>query len=197
MPWGEWSLHPYYTSMEQYRMAATRRADAEQAKSTGGMIALYPRQDYAHMLAVPGGESPDELHVTLAYLGEDVSDLDPAPLAHLVARLTDPATTITARIMGHAIFNPDGGGPDGDKDPCAVYLVGDTEQIPELHRDLLEGLDSFPVPPQHSPFIPHLTAGYSLPIAALSYAGPVEFDRVGLAFAGDTHFFPLMGSTAA
>lgn len=175
-------------------------ADAEQAKSTGGMIALYPRQDDAMKLAVPGGEPPDELHVTLAYLGEDVSGLDPAPLINGLHSILEPVTVITARVMGHAMFNPDGGDdPEEPKEPCAVYLVGDSEQIPDLHdsvMDLIEqyGID-YPMPAQHKPYIPHITAGYSLPIAELSYTGPVLFDRVGLAFGGNTQFFPLAGST--
>jgi hypothetical protein len=174
-----------------------RFADAEQAKSTGGMVALYPREDDAHRLAIPGGEPPEELHLTLAYLGEDVSGLDPTPIAHLVMQLAAQVTVITARIMGHALFNPDGGGdPDDPKEPCAVYLVGDTDQLPDLHEALLQGLSHVgSIPAQHKPFIPHVTAGYSLPIAALSYTGPVLFDRLGLAFGGDTHFFPLLGAT--
>ena len=175
-------------------------ADAEQAKSTGGMIALYPRQDDALKLAVPGGEPVEELHVTLAYLGEDVTGLDPEPLITALYGVTDPVTVITARIMGHALFNPDGGDdPEEPKEPCVVYLVSDSDQIPDLHTQVMNLIEEYgvhyPMPKQHNPYIPHITAGYSLPIEALSYTGPVLFDRVALEFAGQTHDFPLMGST--
>jgi 2'-5' RNA ligase len=173
-------------------------SDAEQDKQSGGMIALYLRPDDAHKLAVPGGEPVEDIHLTLAYLGEDVSGLDPSALYHAVASIVDNVTVITARIMGYGLFNPDGG-PDGDKDPCAVYLVSDSEQIPDLHNDIQHAVEeNFPdAPPQHKPFIPHVTAGYGLDIAQLSYTGPILFDRVGLDWAGDDHFFPLMGATHA
>jgi 2'-5' RNA ligase len=172
------------------------KADAEVAKQSGGMIALYPRLDDAHKIAVPGGEPIEDIHLTLAYLGEDVGDLDPSALYHAVATIVDNVTVITARIMGYALFNPDGGA-DGDKDPCAVYLVGDSEQIPDLHNDIQHAVEeNFPdAPPQHKPFIPHITAGYDLDIANLDYTGPILFDRVGFDFAEENHFFPLMGAT--
>lgn len=178
-----------------------RLAEVEQAKQFGGMIALYPRDDDAQKLAIPGGEPPEEMHLTLAYLGEDVSALDPTALLHRLPEILARATVITARIMGHAMFNPDGGDdPEEPKEPCAVYLVGDSEQIPDLHSDVMDLLDDYgidyPVPSQHKPFLPHITAGYSLPIEQLSYTGPILFDRLGLAFAGHTRFFPLAGATS-
>jgi 2'-5' RNA ligase len=173
-----------------------RYADADQAKETGGMVALYPRADDADKLAVPGGEPPEDLHVTLVYLGEDVSDLDPTDLYHALDRALDTTTVITARILGHALFNPDGG-VDGEQEPCAVYLISDAEQLDELHTAVLAAAqDTVPqLHAQHKPWIPHITAGYDLSPGTLSYTGPILFDRVGLDFAGQTHFFPLMGAT--
>jgi hypothetical protein len=194
-----WSPSKFATVLTYEGQALYYHSNAEQAKQTGGMIALYPRQDDALKMAVPGGEPPQELHVTLAFLGDDVSHLDPTAFLEDLPRLLDSVTVITARVMGHAIFNPDGG-PEGDREPCAVYLIGDTEQLPELHNDVLDLLGyhsvDFPIPAQHSPFIPHCTAGYSLPIAELSYAGDVLFDRVGLAMGGNVHFFSLLGATS-
>lgn len=171
-------------------------ADAEQAKRTGGMVALYPRADDADKLAVPGGEPPEDLHVTLVYLGEDVSDLDPSDLHEALARVCETVTVITARVLGHAVFNPDGGG-DGDKEPCAVYLLGDAAQLADLHADVLDAAHQSvrALHPQHVPWVPHITAGYSMDPGQLDYTGPVLFDRVGLDFAGQTQFFPLLGAT--
>lgn len=173
--------------------------NAEQAKKTGGMIALYPRADDAYKMAIPGGEPLENLHVTLAFLGDDVTADDPQPLAAVTAGLADTYSVITARIMGHALFNPDGGDPDDERemDSCAVYLVGDTEELPRLKEDVMSRLrtSQAEIPRQHSPYIPHVTAGYSMPIERLSYTGPVLFDRIGLAFAGTTQYFPLIGAT--
>lgn len=198
MPWTsqDW-MNP---DAQLYWESQTKYADAEQAKSTGGMIALYPRPDDAHQLVVPGGEPVEDLHLTLVYLGEDITGSDPTSLVQDVASFLDTATVITARIMGHAIFNPDGGDdPEDLKEPCAVYLVGDSEQLADLHNDISHiAEEDFPdLPAQHKPFVPHITAGYSMDPSELSYTGPILFDRVGINVAGDTKFFPLMGATTA
>lgn len=192
MPWGGYSD----VNLRPVPVALLRQADAEEAKKNGGMIAIYPRQDDAMKLAVPGGEPIEDLHCTLAFLGDDVSQMDPTTLLEQLPQILDPVTVITARIMGHALFNPDGG-PDGTFEPCAVYLVSDSEQLPDLHDSVTELLahSGMDIPTQHQPWIPHVTAGYSLPIEELTYTGQILFDRVGLAFGPHTQFFPLMGST--
>lgn len=175
-----------------------RIADAEQAKQTGGMLALYPRSDDADKLAIPGGEPPEDLHVTLVYLGDDTSTLSPDALVHAVASLTDTLTVITARVLGHATFNPDGG-DDGTQEQCAVYLISDSEQLDDTHSKILSiAEDTVPnLHPQHSPFIPHITCGYSMDPSQLSYTGPVLLDRIGVDIMGQTHYFPLQGATIA
>ena len=200
MPWGthhgawDWPL----TYAEVYE-ARLREANAEQAKHTGGMVALYPRTDDALKMAIPGGEPPQDMHVTLAYCGEDVSDLgDPGQLAQRLQEIANTFTVIDARIMGHATFNPDGGDPEDEReqDPCAVYLVSDSDQLPDLHTAVLDAVNQeFSIPRQHLPWIPHITAGYGLDAAQLSFTGPVLLDRIGLAWGGGTHYFPLLGST--
>lgn len=169
-----------------------RFGDAEQAKSTGGMVALYPRTDDALKMAVPGAEPPQDLHVTLAYLGEDVSSLgDPGQLSLSLSQVADRYGVIEARCMGHATFNPDNG-PNGDMDPCAVYLISDNDQLPDLHKDVLEAANQLVgIATQHAPWIPHMTAGYGLTASQLSYTGPVVFDRISLKWAGQSHDFPL------
>lgn len=210
MPWGSYDerrvrgINPHlatgYGSFENVYAKADalmglRFADAEQAKSTGGMVALVPRADDAHKLAVPGGEPVEDLHVTLAYLGEDVSDQDPSHLGPAISHIASSFSVITARIMGHAQFNPDGG-EDGTKDPCATYLVSDSEQLDDLHKAVLDACtQAVNLPQQHKPWVAHLTAGYGVPPGSLKFTGAVLFDRLQFAFAGDDHYFPLLGST--
>lgn len=153
---------------------------------TAGMIALVPTVEDAERLAVQGGDDPDALHLTLVYLGDDVTDWDDNQVDQLTADL-DSATTalggpLSARVMGHALFNPDGG-PDGDMDPAAVYLVGDTSEVGPLRDSVLELLarHELPVAEQHTPFLPHVTGGYKLDTSVLSEPGPVTFDRLRIA----------------
>lgn len=65
-------------------------ATVEQDYSTSGMVALVPANP--QMLVVPGGDPADQLHLTLAYLGEEVDTWEPDMVAavHQAAReLTD------------------------------------------------------------------------------------------------------------
>lgn len=158
---------------------------------TSGMVALVPSADDLDNLAVKDGEDPSELHLTLAYLGDDVSQLSPQERNGLAGAILDHAQNlapITARVMGHASFNPDGG-PDGEMDPCAVYLVGDSPIIPDLHDNMAMQTSA----EQHTPFLPHITAGYGKSAGDLSYTGPVTFDRLRLALGDQAYDFPLGG----
>lgn len=172
----------------------TTNPDEEQ-EHTGGMVALIPTDGMTQQLTVDGGEDPSQLHLTLAYLGDDVTDWDDEQrqavldtAQHAAIDFGDENGLMHARVMGHAQFNPDGG-PAGDLDPCAVYLVGDSDQIPMLAAQF-EGHTTVP---QHTPYIPHITAGYGLDPAAMSYTGPVAFDRIRVAFGDDTTDIPLGG----
>src|SRR5436190_12807139 len=83
------------------------RADVEQAKLTGGIVALYPSNVDAHALAVPGGAPPEELHLTLVNYGQDVRGLTDVELRRrLDEMVADHPEPIDAEVFGHAVFNP-------------------------------------------------------------------------------------------
>lgn len=162
-----------------------RSADAEQAKSTGGMIALLPRQQDAEMIAVPGGEPVEDLHMTVVYFGEDVTGIDSSEILDACYSITDQFTEIDAKVFARAVFNPTG------DDPCAVYLIGDNPDISDMYRQLRDVAESVPgAAEQHDPYFPHITIAYN-PMAELSYQGPIVFDRLLLAWAGDKKIIPL------
>jgi 2'-5' RNA ligase len=161
---------------------------------TGGMIALIPSVGDAQQLAVAGGDDPDEMHLTLIYLGDDLSDWDDAQRAQVMAAAQQTAATMSpvqARAFGHAQFNPDGG-DDGSRDPCAVYLIGDTDQLGPARDALASTTDQ----DQHTPFVPHVTAGTGVNASDLSYTGPVTFDRMRVAMGDDTTDIPLGGDSS-
>lgn len=154
-----------------------------------GMIALLPRATEAQAFLVPGGDPLDALHVTIQYLSEDLlPTLDPTMLKGLCDQLATQFGPISARVMGHATFNPDGG-PRGDMDPCAVYLVSDSPDLAALARAVQ---DAVPDPAAHAPFLCHMTCGYGLTAADLSMVGPIVFDRLRLAIGTQNTDFPLM-----
>jgi hypothetical protein len=169
-------------------------ADAEAARHNGGMVALYPRSDFTDVLAVPGGERPEDMHCTLVYLGDNVLELPPPiDLLNDVGQLADQYTTVVARVFAHAVFNPDG---YNDSDPAGVYLLGNSHDLNQLQREVLQAAEAdFPdLPEQHSPWIPHVTASYGDPPEVGQYTGGVEFDRLGVAWGDDVQYFPLIGS---
>jgi hypothetical protein len=156
-------------------------------EQTGGMIALIPRESDAAALAVPRGDKPEEMHLTLVYLGGDVTGMDSRQrnaIAAAVANVAVMLPPVETRVFAHATFNPDG---HGDREPCAVYLIGDSTVLGPLRAELAQ----FGGDDQHEPFVPHVTAGYGLKQSKLTFTGPVVFDRLRVALAGDHYDFPL------
>jgi hypothetical protein len=173
--------------------------ESEEPEHTGGMIALVPSERDLERIGALGADAEprEDLHLTLLYLGDDVDRWPSGAGDRLVALLSAAApgmAPVKARVMGHGLFNPDGG-EDGTMNPCAVYLVGDSPEIDKTRRWLLSVLsdgDDYVTPPeQHDPMIPHITAGYGVPVDSLTYTGPVTFDRVRVALAGDYTDVPL------
>lgn len=168
---------------------------------TSGVIALLPAGEDAQRYALTGGQAaaPGELHVTLQFLGEDVTgwgeDLRARALTVAEKAVSDLGGPLQARVFAHATFNPDSG-PGGDLDPCAVYLVGGSDQLGPL-RDKVSlacrALLGAQHPDQHEPYIPHLTAGYDLTAADLTEVGPITFDRILLRVADTRTELPLGG----
>jgi hypothetical protein len=164
----------------------TRMAE-ESTGHTGGMIALMPRAEDATAMAAPKGDPPEQLHLTLAYLGDDVSEMDTRlrnAIAAAVANVAVGLPPVQSRVFGHGTLNPDG---YADRDPCAVYLVGDSDLIGPVRRELA-GLAPGE---QHEPFLAHVTAGYGVDQRKLSFTGPVVFDRLRVALGEEFYDFPL------
>lgn len=171
-------------------------ADDTEPEHTRAMVALIPTVEDAARLAVVGGEPADQLHVTLAYLG-DAADLDAAARQDIIDTVTTAANglpQITADVFSAAAFNPGG---TNDREPCLVYLCS---------GDLLDAVHSYigtpepagaPIPEQHAPWIPHLTAAYSSNLGLLdelaAQMGPVTFDTLRIALGGQHIDIPLIG----
>ena len=172
------------------------------------MVALIPANPAA--LAVDDGDPVEQLHMTLAYLGE-VTEWPEAyrQAVHAVAaRVTgiaaeqrgegDPEPLFTAQkpfrlnVFSHAVFNP-----NGDK-AATVYLFdgdGDRTEVEFLAADvqgqLRNALGDVDFPQQHRPWVPHVTAGYGVPVDALEFTGPVVFDRIRVALGEEVTDYPL------
>lgn len=167
---------------------------AAAAVHTGAMVALVPSKADADRLAVDGGEEVDQLHVTLAYLG-DAADIGDDMRTAIVDRLTQVAADkpqITSDGFALNLFNP----TNPDQDTCIVLgLTG--EDLDVAHGAVHDALRDTGValPEQHAPWIPHLTLIYTEDADRLATlvdrTGPVTFDRLRVAFAGENTDIPL------
>ncbi len=166
-------------------------ASETKAAHTGAMVALMLDPATAQRLAIPGGEPAEDLHITLAYLGE-AAGLDLTATVSGVAQFAQCERPVFGRINGFARFVGVG---DGAQD--AIVLLYDSPQIPEIRHRLCECLGIDQESQDHG-FIPHITLAYvptgtPEPDGISGVGDPLAFDRVTLAL-GDQRFdFPLKG----
>lgn len=178
--------------------------------STRAMIALIPTNEDAERLVVDGGESVDELHVTLHYLG-DAANYDDASRQHLIDLVTQYATSQDAQEKGPiesdgvkadgfalSAFNP----TNSEKDTCIVLGLSGHGLI-TIHSAVDAAIEDYgsDTPDQHSPWVPHLTLQYTDDLSSfqslVDRTGPITFDRVRVAFADQFTDIPLGQSAVA
>lgn len=162
---------------------------------TGAMIALIPSAADAQRLCLEGGEEMGQLHMTLAYLG-DAAQWEQAERMEMGARIARAVGHMSpVRSEGFALsyFNPHNEAVD-----TALVYGASGEGLGYIRgRILAEMYEEYPdrIPEQHSPWVPHVTAAYTDDLDAhrglVDRLGPITFDTVRLAFAGDHYDIPL------
>jgi 2'-5' RNA ligase len=160
--------------------------DSSGAPRTGVMVAFFPTAEQARELALADGEPEDELHLTLAFLGEVGAELQPDQEQTVIDAVTAWAaaqTPIAARTNGLGLFRT--------PDPV-TYANVDAPQLPAARQALVEALDRAGVAPlQNHGYTPHMTLDYAdrrdieVPEIAMT------FDAVTVAFAGHRTTIPL------
>jgi 2'-5' RNA ligase len=166
---------------------------------TGAMLALRMTDEDAARLCVHDGLPMDELHSTLAYLGE-ADKITPEVRERMVKDVTKLANKMQpfqAEAADVTVFNP---GTNNDREPALVLgLTG--QELADLHGNVSKmSWDGFEMPEQFAPYKPHVTlrqpAGDLERVGAVAdRMGPVTFDRLRLAFAGEVTDIPLGGVT--
>jgi 2'-5' RNA ligase len=170
---------------------------------TGAMIALMPTVEDAERMALEGGEAAEQLHLTLYYLG-DAADWTTEQQGDLISRVAAAARylkPVPARAFGGAQWNP------ASDEPAWVWNVGDDLDADgsrlmdakyEITYALEDGHNDPDLPQQYTPWSPHVCAAYGQTADALKRmaerTGPVTFDRVRVAFAGQYTDIPLSGA---
>jgi hypothetical protein len=178
------------------------RGDSGADVHTGAMLALMPTVEDAARLALEGGEAADQLHLTLFYLGEaaDWSEQQRGDLISRVAAAARYLKPVAARVFGGAQWNPT------SDEPAWVWNVGDDldqdssrlqDAKYEITYALEDGHNDPELPQQYSPWAPHICAVYGPDdwgSVLADRVGPVTFDRVRIAFAGQYTDIPLTGA---
>jgi hypothetical protein len=145
--------------------------DSPTDEMTGVMIGLWLDQATAQLLAVPAGEAPEQMHITLCYLG-DLTALDPLVVARakVVAEMfAGYSGPLTGRISGYGRFQ------NGDDGMDVFYASVDMPGLEDLQDDLSDALEQAGIgySAAHG-FQPHITLAYLSPDA------PNPLDRVPL-----------------
>jgi hypothetical protein len=191
---------------------ATLTAAADGSHMSGAMIALMPTVEDAERLAIEGGEAADQLHLTLYFLGDDGTVFTDEERRVLIDQIADYANwigqPIKARVFGANHWNPDSdslswvwavGDERGDGRPAVAPTLVNAYDAARF--SVANALDTENLPDQYTPWQPHICAAYSdeldLIIVLEERVGPVTFDRIRVAFAGDHTDIPLGESVTA
>lgn len=176
---------------------------AAATEHTGAMIALVPSAADVERLALDNGEPAEELHCTLWFLGtaaDWTEDQRNELIAGVRARASSLAGPVRAVSFGVNHWNP------SSPDPAWVWAIGDDadagDEDATLHearavaQDALEdGHNNPDLPRQHTPWVAHVTGAYDTdtwPLEAMAdRLGPLTFDRIRVAFAGEVTDIPL------
>lgn len=158
-------------------------------EQTGVMVALYPADDIVSALALDGGEAANDLHITLAFLG-NVDELgDPQRLIDAVAALAKRQGDVHAMVSGLGRWDA---GEDGD----AFVALIDGPEVDELRREVCTAVEAIgkPARDDHG-FTPHITLAYltaedPTPVERIA-ALPATFQFLSVAIGEDVYDFPL------
>lgn len=127
-------------------------AAAADVTSNSTMVAVKPLPEEAAKLAAIDGVDPDEIHVTLAYLGEYDGDLD--ALAAALADVAGSHAPLTGRVGGIGSFDDNGNGYPAIYLPSVPGLV---ELRVAVTQALVDG--GYDYGRDHG-YLPHLTISY-------------------------------------
>lgn len=152
-------------------------------KHTGAMIALKPQDPESFLY---GSEGPDDLHVTVSYLGK-AADLDDERRGRIMEATQGLANSvpIKCRVIGPAYFKEGG---------CTVLLLDSPElrALADHSHTNIGNASTFPG------FTPHMTIDYGDdPLDLSNYEIPDEIvlDKLQLKFGDESHYFDgLMAS---
>lgn len=183
---------------ERGEKQAPRPADASADYSAGVMVCFRVPEDLALEVALrePGALGPDELHLTLAFMG-DVGSLDftREQLVQAVASFAAAAPPLTGKVSGVGRFST----PEG----TATYASVDSPELPAWRQRLVATLEAHGLTPSTAHgFTPHVTLHYARHEGETPAADSVpdltlRFGTVEVTWGEDRTSFALRGEKSA
>lgn len=176
---------------EEERRRATR-AVTRASGHTGAMAAFFLGHEAASALALSGGEPPEQLHLTLAFMGQAADMGDADAVLQAVREHAEGAAPLTGRVAGIGRFT---NVPEGAKH--VVYASVDAPGLVAYRQALVQAIEDSgggSVDTLHD-FTPHITLAYVDP----EEPTPIEsvpdlelaFDAVTVALGDERHTYPL------
>lgn len=176
-------------------VAVERKSALAKSAGRGLMVAFLLPEDVAQAIAIPGGEPPEDLHMTLCYLGklEDLAQETVERTLACVQAFTARRPPLAGQISGIGRFDASTTS-DGDE---VIYASFDSPELAGLREDLVRELEYEGAYPKNDHgFTPHITLAYvkpgepgperTLPIA-------LRFDRILVATGDVREEFRLRG----
>jgi 2'-5' RNA ligase len=159
-------------------------ADADTQEYTGVMIALFPSTEVAAQLAVKGGEAPDQLHVTLAYLGDKSNVTNVDELMTVVSKFATGYGPLAGSVSGMGVFSNTAG--------AVTYASVDVPQLPDFRHALVGVVEAagFVVAKDHG-YTPHMTLAYADQRNIKVSNVAITFDAITVASGGERTSYAL------
>jgi 2'-5' RNA ligase len=173
--------------------------DQDEEDFAGVCVVLRVPADVASQLAVDGGVPPEGLHLTLAYIADDVDDLTATSVGTLIQAVSQFSLNcgpVTAKTTGAGLFL----GDDAATDATAVVLIDSPHPgLAEARKQLHWALGDFGIPwDQSHGLIPHVSLAYGavdgLTALPLPPEVDVTFDSVLVLAGGQAVEMPLRGA---
>lgn len=170
---------------------------AREKEYSGAMVALFLPKEIAEEIAldVPDALPPEDLHITLAYLGDTAADtMDREQIRDLVAHLAAESAAVVGTINGQGRFVV-----NVEEGANAHILMLDSPGLPAFRQRIVDALQGAgnALPDRHG-FTPHITLVYNNdptpPVVELPIKD-VKFPALVLAWGDEREAFPFVGET--
>lgn len=162
----------------------------------GVMIAAWPSETLAQQLAIPDGEAADDLHVTIAYFGKELTSQAIDTIHRVLARVCEsfpPLLDGTLSGEGRFPANPSTEGRD------VLVRLADIPRLETLRERILIELEALDIEAfRNHGYCPHMTMAYVDPLnrqlpPMKTFPFPVE--RITLSVGKLRVHYPLSGSS--